>query len=156
MCNLGVYRQAEVSPESDFQQAPIRSPFDIGYTVFRLPAELIIEILAYFRDSHHNIRSAKEARGMDATLDPDDVERLTVIRTLTMTCWHLRNMLFPLLWTYVEGCNVSYRHGHRREGGNGLYAQCTYLVLNPTIGVYVQYVCSFTHKRKLKRCYVNL
>jgi len=63
-----------------------------------------------------------------------------------MTCWHLRNMLFPLLWKYTEGCNVAYRRPVPQSPGldkvltvgNGLYAQCAYLVLNPTVGAYVQ------------------
>jgi len=58
----------------------------------------------------------------------------------------LRNMLLPLLWKDVEGCNVSRRHPvYQRVGrdpmpsaGNGLYAQCAYLILNPTIAAYVQ------------------
>ena len=153
MCNLGVCRQAEVSPLVSNRHLS-RSPFDVGHTVFRLPAELIVETLAYFGDPHHNVIFAKKTRGAHSILDPDDVERLTVIRILTMTCWHLRNMLFPLLWKYVEGCNVSYRHMQQRSewGGNGLYAQCTYLVLNPTISAYVQCVCSFIHEKKFTKC----
>ena len=129
-------------------------PFYIGRTVFRLPAELIVEILAYFGDPHRNILSAKKARGVRAVLDPDRVERLTVIRVLTMTCWHLRNMLFPLLWKFVEGCNISYRRPvYQRiawdpmsSAGNGLYTQCGYLILNPSIAAYVQCVYSFIHE----------
>ena len=104
--------------------------------VFRLPIELIIEILACFGDPRHNILYLKTARGARVVLDPGRVERLTAIRVLTMTCWHLRNMLLPLLWKYVEGCNVSYRHHQTlvRDpvilAGNGLYAQYAYLMLN--------------------------
>jgi hypothetical protein len=65
-------------------------------------------------------------------------------------------MLFPLLWKHVEGCNLFYRHPvHHRCGSdrivplkNGLYAQCTYLTLNPTIAAYVQYVYSCVHSDK--------
>jgi len=67
-----------------------------------------------------------------------------------MTCWHLRNMLFPLLWEYVEGCNVYVRRPARHNPTsyqmvplkNGLYDQCLYLMQNPTIGAYIQYVRS--------------
>jgi len=76
-----------------------------------------------------------------------------VIRKLTMTCWHLRNMLFPLLWKYVEGCNMLSRRppAHVRHLGPGLkiglYAQCSYLINNPIVCTYVQCVCSCTHSK---------
>ena len=84
------------------------------------------------------------------------MERLTAIRKLTMTCWHLRNMLLPLLWEYVEGCNLLGRATIRHHPGsdqmvslkNGLYDQCWYLILNPTICPYVQYVYSCIHSKK--------
>ena len=70
-----------------------------------------------------------------------------------MTCWHLRNMLFPTLWKYVEGCDLFDHHTFHFSYGqeritrlqNGLYAQCTYLILNPAICAYVQYVYSCIH-----------
>ena len=71
-------------------------------------------------------------------LVPEHVEWLTAIRKLTMTCWHLRNTLFPLLWKCVEGCNVLGRNPTLLD--NGLYHQCSYLVSNPTIGACVQCV----------------
>jgi len=79
----------------------------MGREVFRLPAELIIEVLTYFGDPHRNVRREKAYRGiyeLDEIVPLEHVERLTVVRKLTMTCWHLRNMLFPLLWKYIEGC----------------------------------------------------
>ena len=120
--------------------------------VFRLPAELVIEILSCFGDPRHNIRCEKSGRGSGA-LVLEHVERLTAIRKLTMTCWHLRNMLFPLLWEYVEGCNLSVRRpSHHNPSSyqmvpveNGLYNQCLYLVQHPTIGAYVQYVYFRAH-----------
>ena len=73
------------------------------------------------------------------------MERLTVIRKLTMTCWHLRNTFLPLLWEYVEGCNLFIRCHYSMLDEmvplkNGLYDQCSYLAQNPTIGAYVQCV----------------
>ena len=73
-----------------------------------------------------------------------------------MTCWHLRNTLFPLLWKHVEGCDLSDRHIAKTPLEqdkmvlleNSLYAQCTYLILNPIIGAYVQYVYSCIHRKK--------
>ena len=70
-----------------------------------------------------------------------------------MTCWHLRNMLLPLLWEYVEGCNLYVRRPARNGSTsyqmvpleNGLYDQCLYLVQNPAIGAYVQCVHSRAH-----------
>jgi hypothetical protein len=111
--------------------------------VFKLPSELTLEVLANFRDPHRNILFGKSGRYVN--LEPKLVERLTVIRRLTMTCWHLRNRLLPVLWKYVEGCNF---YSLRRSLGsyaapplsNGLYAQCSYLLLNPTISFYVEYV----------------
>jgi len=119
--------------------------------VFRLPPELIVELLSHFGDPHRNIRHEKP-RGI---LVREHVERLTVTRKLTMTCWHLRNMLFPLLWQYVEGCNMlNYRPPAHFSSymvpmlKNGLYAQCSYLINNPTVCTYVQYVCSCTLSKK--------
>ena len=148
---------------SGFHKVPIRSPFDVGRTVFRLPNELIVEVVTCFGDPHHNILSVKSTRGESASLYPEHVERLTAIRKLTMTCWHLRNMLFPLLWKYVEGCNVHCRRlmplrpGSKRviQVGNGLYDQCVYLVLNPIIGAYVQCVYSLIHEWRLTGCHFS-
>ena len=55
-----------------------------------------------------------------------------------MTCWYLRNMLFPFLWKYTEGYSGLFHKADRFN--NGLYAQCSYLILNPTVGIYVQCV----------------
>ena len=67
------------------------------------------------------------------------VERSTVIRKLTMTCWTLRNTLLPVLWKNTEGCIVRPPSGMRETGMTyGLYAQCTYLLSDPTIAAYVQ------------------
>ena len=65
-------------------------------------------------------------------------------------------MLFPLLWRYVEGCNLSGRRPVRLQSGsdrtvppkNGLYAQCSYLIRNPTIGAYVRYAYSRLHSNR--------
>jgi len=62
-------------------------------------------------------------------------------------------MLFPLLWEYVEGCNML---GHRHRVGsdrmvpleNGLYAQCSYLIRNPAVCAHVQYAYSYDHSKK--------
>ena len=116
-------------------------------SVFRLPTELIVEILSNFRDPHRNTRRARSHRGSRISV-LEHMERLTVIRKLTMTCWHLRNMLFPLLWEYVEGCDVFVpRPVHPNSTSNqmvplkrGLDDQCSYLAHNPTVGAYVQHV----------------
>ena len=69
------------------------------------------------------------------------VERSTVIRKLTMTCWALRNALLPVLWKDTEGCVIHPPSGYGRVGRTyGLYAQCIYLLSNPTIAAYVQWV----------------
>jgi len=109
--------------------------------VFRLPAELIVEILSNFGDPHCNILRERSDRG-SGILVVEHMERLTVIRKLTMTCWDLRNALFPLLWQYVEGCNVYLRSDPMAPSRNGLYDQCSYLAHNPTVGAHVQYVYS--------------
>ena len=84
----------------------------------------------------------------------EHIERLTVIRKITMTCWHLRNMLFPLLWEHVEGCDVfasrqavhpDYVSNQLVLLKNGLHDQCSYLVHNPIVGAYVRHVCPHTH-----------
>ena len=148
--SLGAYRRAEVSP-----LFLSRFVSDTNRTVFRIPAELIFEILTYFGDPRRNILSINRVRESSEPLHPSYIERLTVMRKLTMTCWHLRNMLFPLLWKYVEGRNVSRGTGGfmrpRPRLTNGLYAQCAYLILNPTIGAYVQCVYSITYRWELTR-----
>ena len=118
-----------------------RSAFDTAHTVFRIPAELVVKILTYFGDPHRNILSVKGYSGSYQALSPKHIERLTVMRKLTVTCWHLRNMLFPLLWEYVAGCKVLLRG----RIGNDLRAQCAYLILNPAIGAYVRCVYSLTN-----------
>ena len=71
-------------------------------------------------------------------MEREHVERSTVIRRLTMTCWVMRDTLLPVLWKDVEGCVVS---SHPRRGHTyGLYDQCVYLLSNPTIAAHVQYV----------------
>jgi len=68
------------------------------------------------------------------------VERSTVIRKLTMTCWALRDALLPVLWRNIEGCVVT--HGSDGRGmprkSYGLYAQCVYLLSNPAIAAHVR------------------
>ena len=55
-------------------------------------------------------------------------------------------MLFPLLWKYTEGCSCFSPRLFPRlyhDAGifdNGLYAQCSYLLLNTTVGAYVRCV----------------
>jgi len=135
---------AFLTPEYPTDRYPTR------IAVFRLPPELIVELLSHFGDPQRNIRREKP-RGI---LVREHVERLTVTRKLTMTCWHLRNMLFPLLWEYVEGCNMlsrrppAYDHSLVPMLKNGLYAQCSYLINNPTVCTYVRCVCSCTHSKK--------
>ena len=69
------------------------------------------------------------------------VERSTAIRKLTMTCWALRNALLPLLWKETEGCVVEPPYNvYETKKTYGLYDQCTYLLSNPTIAAYVQWV----------------
>ena len=68
-------------------------------------------------------------------------------------------MLFPLLWEYVEGCNLLSltplnRHPRLDETfqlKNGLYTQCSYLIRNPTICPYVKYVHSCVHSKHNSR-----
>ena len=121
--------------------------------VFRLPAELIIDILSHYEDPRRNILREKSSRGSGVLL-AEHVERSTAIRKLTMTCWHLRNMLFPLLWEHLEGCTLFNHIPHydnhwvkRDTLNNGLHAQCSYLIRNPTICPYVEYVCSTSTHR---------
>ena len=68
-----------------------------------------------------------------------DVERSTVIRKLTMTCWTLRDVLLPILWRHVEGCVVesTSKRGRTRKT-YGLYPQCVCLLSDPKIAAYVQ------------------
>ena len=64
-----------------------------------------------------------------------------------MTCWQLRDMLIPLLWTDVEAC-VRHTHYNPYTGsggvGSSLYAKCLYLSLNRTTAAHVRRVRLFT------------
>ena len=128
------------------QNLEFRTPSNVIRVVVRLPDELVLEVLSYFRDPHREILRAKNGPTSHLTLDPKCVERLTITRRLTMTCWYLRNRLFPILWKYVEGCNFTPRNRPPRAwygpvpSESGLYPQCLYLLLNPSVSVYVQYV----------------
>ena len=67
-----------------------------------------------------------------------------------MTCWPLRNLLLPLLWTDIEGCIPHiYYNPDTGEGGEGshLHAQCIYLCLNPEVATYVRYSVRFPRSR---------
>ena len=119
-----------------------RQPLTIATAVFTLPPELIVEILSYFGDPHRNIFLSQVRFRFVVR---EHVERLTVIRKLTMTCWHLRNMLLPLLWEYVEGCHRYYKGHTAYSPSKGLYCRSRYLTLNPAVGAYVQCVSSWIH-----------
>ena len=68
-----------------------------------------------------------------------NVERSTVIRKLTMTCWVLRDILLPVLWKDTEGCVVKPpTHNSPIRETYGLYAQCVYLLSNPAIAACVR------------------
>ena len=124
------------------------SPLTVTLAVFRLPFELIVNILSCFGDPHHNILLS---RGRFRAAFPEHVKWLTVTRKLTMTCWHLRNTLFPLLWKYVEGCHLYYKSHPAYSPNDGLYHQCMYLALNPVVGAYVQYVPYWVHSNDTRR-----
>ena len=116
---------------------------DRSLIVFRLPAELLFEILSYFDDHLHYIRDiCGNGRKSRLTMVEKDVERSTVIRKLTMTCRALRDTLLPVLWKNTEGCVVRPSPDDYTGGTYGLYAQCVYLASNPTIAAYVQWVQS--------------
>jgi len=64
-------------------------------------------------------------------------------------------MLFQLLWEYVEGCDVFVRPDHPDSTSNqmvplksGLEDRCSYPAHNPTVGAYVQHVCSHIHSNR--------
>ena len=119
---------------------------DLGRTVFKFPVELFLEIFSYFHDHRRYICDTTGNTGLfDMIMRTQHVERSTVIRKLTMTCWALRNTLLPVLWKNTEGCVVKQPRGvnppfSMNEIGTtyGLYAQCIYLLSNPTIAAYVQ------------------
>jgi len=117
---------------------------DMGCTVFKLPVELFPEVFSHLYDHRQYIRDSLDDTGgiiYGVGMKAQHVERSTVIRNLTMTCWVLRNALLPALWKHTEGCVVE---SSPNDGGDeprktyGLYAQCIYLLSNPTIAAYVQ------------------
>ena len=131
--------QTSGSKHPSFYPPSSQPPSDADRTVFKLPAELLLELLSYFDDHGRAIReNCGGGLLVQTPLSRAQVERSTVIRRLTMTCWVLRNALLPELWRNVEGCMVfSYpRPGHTY----GLYNQCVYLLANPAIAAYVRCV----------------
>jgi len=120
---------------------PFRFTSHLGRTVFKLPVELFFEIFSYFDDHRRFIRNTCGNGGFGMSMITQFVERSTVIRKLTMTCWALRNILHPVLWKNTEGCIAHLPSPSRRTGKTyGLYAQCVYLLSNPMIASYVQWV----------------
>lgn len=111
---------------------------ELDRIVFMLPVELLLEIFSYYDDHRHFIHGTRSTKSTSPCMDLGHVERSTIIRKLTMTCWALRNTLLPVLWRNVEGCTVrSNSHGGYTYG---LYAQCLYILSNPAIAPYVQCV----------------
>ena len=119
-----------------------RHASDLGRTVFKLPGELLLEIFSYFYGHRRYIRDTLRYNyGLPVMpkMRTWHVERLTVIRKLTMTCWALRETLLPVLWMNTEGCVIeSPSDGDETRTTYGLYPQCVYLLSNPTVAAYVQ------------------
>jgi len=110
-------------------------------TVFKLPIELFFEIFSHFDDHRSFIHNTRGGVWWGMRMTTECVERSTVIRKFTMTCWTLRNVLLPTLWKNVEGCVVHSRSANSETGKTyGLYPQCVYLLSNPTIASYVRWV----------------
>ena len=122
---------------------------DRSCAVSKLPLEMFLEIFSYLSDHRHFIRVNfnGRARSEFGFVGKEHAEQSIVIRRLTMTCWQLRDMLIPLLWTDVEAC-VRHTHYDPNTGsggvGSSLYAICLYLSLNRTIAVHVRFVRLFT------------
>ena len=112
--------------------------FDSDLTVFKLPFELLLEIFSYFNDYRDFIQETGRTGSFSLAIQKENVERSTAIRRLTMTCWTLRNALLPVLWKDAEACVVPFYP--REDFTYGLYAQCEYLLSNPTVAAHVQSV----------------
>ena len=115
---------------------------DPDRTVFKLPIELFFEIFSHFYDHLRYIHDTPGA-GIGfygVALKAYHVERSTIIRKLTMTCWALRDTLLPVLWRNVEGCVVESTSDDDGESKKtyGLYAQCVYILSNPTIAAHIR------------------
>ena len=131
-------RPAEVSIPA-FSQV-LRSMSDLYLSVFKLPLELFLEIFSHLR--HY-----QDAFRYIGPVNKVDVERSTITRRLTMTCWTLRNILLPVLWKDTEACAIPVCPDEERT--YGLYPQCEYLLSNPIVAAYVQCVHScFAQKQR--------
>ena len=118
---------------------------DLCCTVFKFPLELFLEVFSYLADHRRFIRENYYGRELKG-IGREHAERSVVIRRLTMTCWPLRNLLLPLLWTDAEGCISHSRYNYNTNtGGLGSnpYDQCIYLASTPAIAVHIQRVCSY-------------
>ena len=110
---------------------------DLHLIVLKFPLELFLEIFSYLNDHRDFIKGTYHVGFTAQRMERKDVERSTVIRNLTMTCWPLRNVLLPVLWKDAEGCALL---PAGRKFAYGLYAQCEYLLSNPAVAVHVQCV----------------
>ena len=108
--------------------------------VLKLPLELFLEIFSYLNCHRNFIQRITCFETSLPFMEKEHVQRSTAIRTLTMTCWPLRNVLLPILWKEVEGCMVP-KNPHFQYS-YGLYDQCEYVLSNPIIAAYVQCVSS--------------
>ena len=128
---------------SEFSRFAILIHADLCRAVFKFPLELFLEVFSYLADHRRFIRENYCGREPRVRIGRKDAERSVVTRRLTMTCWPLRNLLLPLLWTDVEGCtpHSPYNYNTKRGGlGSSPYAQCVYLASTPAIATYVRYV----------------
>jgi hypothetical protein len=111
---------------------------DLDLIVFKLPFELLFEIFSHLNDHRDFFKGNPHVGMFLRRMEKGHVERSTVIRNLTMTCRPLREVLLPVLWKDVEGCTVS--SYVFKNSTYGLYAQCEYLISNPMVASYVQFV----------------
>ena len=139
---LATQRGPQVQTGGGGHSLLLPTPSDPGRAVFKLPLELFLEIFSHFDDHRRYIRDTTgDGVWLGEAMRTQHVERSTVIRKLTMTCWGLRSTLLPILWKDTEGCVVEQPYDAHDTGTSyGLYAQCVYLLSNPTIATYVQWV----------------
>ena len=78
-----------------------------GSTLFKLPLELIMDILSYFDCLPIFTNKLNLSLfGIDPRVSRRYLERTDVLRALSQTCRSWRNLFFPLLWERLEPCSV--------------------------------------------------
>ena len=115
-----------------------------GSTLFKLPLELIMEILSYFNCLPIITNKLNLSLfGINPKVSRRYLERTDALRALSQTCRSWRNLFLPLLWERLESCCsvMDIDSGNRFESNmNSLIRKSALVCENPEIASHVRCV----------------